>query len=81
MLQIVPWSIPIPSTIKFYLSVFAAFFGIFFPQTYFFLNENPFIWLFNCILKESHRVSEYLIRIKTKNVNIDISLNVFRLIY
>jgi hypothetical protein len=41
------------------VSLFGVFFGLFFPQTYFFLNENPFVWLFNYILKKSHRVSEY----------------------
>jgi hypothetical protein len=60
ILQIVPWSRTIKPTTQFYVSLITIFSSVFLPQTYFFLNQNPFLWLVNFILNKSHRVSEYL---------------------
>ena len=54
------WSKTIHSSVQFYLSLIMIFLSIFLPQTYFFLNENAFQWLFNYILRESSRVSEHV---------------------
>lgn len=56
ILQIFSWSKVISPSIQFYISLFTVFITVFFPQAYFFLNENPFLWLFNYILKQTHRI-------------------------
>ncbi|CAF3907984.1 unnamed protein product [Rotaria sp. Silwood2] len=56
ILQIIPWSKAITTTTQFYISLITIFSSVFLPQAYFFLNENPFIWLFNYILNKAHRV-------------------------
>ncbi|CAF0757633.1 unnamed protein product [Rotaria sp. Silwood1] len=56
ILQIMPWSKIISTTTQFYISLITIFLCVFLPQAYFFLNQNPFTWLFNYILNKSHRV-------------------------
>ncbi|CAF0958653.1 unnamed protein product [Adineta steineri] len=56
ILQIVPWSTTIKPTTQFYISLITIFSIVFLPQAYFFVNENPFLWLFNYILEKPHRL-------------------------
>ncbi|CAM4882764.1 unnamed protein product [Rotaria socialis] len=56
ILQMIPWSTAIKSTTQFYISLVTIFSIVFFPRAYYFLNQNPFIWLFNYIFHKSHRI-------------------------
>ncbi|CAF1644169.1 unnamed protein product [Adineta ricciae] len=56
ILQIIPWSRTISPASQFYISVVMTFLTVFLPQAYFFVQENPFLWLFNYIFKKSHRI-------------------------
>ncbi|CAF1585169.1 unnamed protein product, partial [Didymodactylos carnosus] len=44
--------------IQFYTTFFSLFFFVFLPQSYYFINQNPFTWLFDFLIMEPHRVSE-----------------------
>ncbi|CAF0761232.1 unnamed protein product [Rotaria sordida] len=68
ILQIIPWSTTITTTTQFYISLITIFSSVFLPQAYFFLNQNPFIWLFNYILNKSHRVSLFIIILHEKTI-------------
>ncbi|UJR35657.1 hypothetical protein I4U23_028407 [Adineta vaga] len=61
ILQIIPWSRMIQSSTQFYMSLITVFVCVFLPQAYFFVQENPFLWLFNYILNKSHRIQLLLL--------------------